>query len=288
MNGDPKGPAMTQPVTAPASASSLEDQLRARLREDRVDLPVLPASAQDVLRMTADPGTNARQLAAKIAGDPALSAHVLRVANSALYAGGFTLTSIRQAVGRLGLELIGQIATTVAVQSSALDNQRYQEVLLAQWRHALHRGLCAREIARQRRDCIEHAFLGGLLCDLGQACIFRELDRMPDTELEVDAACRLAKQLGDCAGAALARKWELAPELAKLMSTSLAEQSNDTVQLTVALADAMAAQLDQDAQDFMDQLRAHSAAKALALPSSSFEELAKARQRIVDSAHAMS
>lgn len=287
-------PPMTQTASATSSfssgASSFQDELRARLRDDQVDLPVLPAAAQEVLRMTSDPNTNGKALSAKISGDPALSAHVLRVANSALYAGGFTLTSIRQAVGRLGLELIGQIAASVAIQSSAMDNQRFQEELQTLWCHSLRRGLCARELARIRRDSIDQAFLGGLLRDLGQACVYRELDRLGQNagELSFEECKALALALSHCAGAALAQKWELAPEIAAPMSTPFSLEAAEPSLLVIELADSFAQQLCGDEEACLSVLRAHPVSKRLDLPDESFAQLAKARERIEQSAQAMS
>lgn len=281
---------MTQTALVSSTDSSLIDQLRARLRDDQVELPVLPASAQEVLRMTADPNTNGKALATKISGDPAMSAHVLRIANSALYAGSFTLTSIRQAVGRLGMELIGQIAATVAVQSSALDNRRYQEELARLWQLSLRRGLCARELARLRRDSIEHAFLGGLLRDLGQACVYRELDRMgkKGLNIELDEAGGIAMDLGYSAGAALARKWELADELAASMSAPCSIPDADATSLTIELAHEMATSLQAEQETFVRAITEHPAASRLALGPEAAITLWQARERIEQSASAMS
>lgn len=285
---------MTQTASAspfPSSAaSSFQAQLRERFRDDQVDLPVLPAAAQEVLRMSSDPNTNGKALSAKISGDPALSAHVLRVANSALYAGGFTLTSIRQAVGRLGLELIGQIAASVAIQSSAMGNQRFQEELQGLWHHSLRRGLCARELARVRRDSIDQAFLGGLLRDLGQACVYRELDRLGQNEgdLSFEECKSIAQALSRCAGAALARKWELAPEIAAPMSTPFSLEAADTALLIVELADTFAQHLCSDEEEFLSVIRAHPISERLSLQEAGFEQLTKARERIEQSAAAMS
>lgn len=281
---------MMQTATATIPDPSFQVELRARLRNDEVDLPVLPAAAQDVLRMTGDPNTNGRQLAAKISGDPALSAHVLRVANSALYAGGFTLTSIRQAVGRLGMELLGQIAATVAIQSTALDNKRFQTELEKLWRHSLRRGLCAREIARLRRDNIEQAFLGGLLRDLGHACVYRELDRLSKDGhvFDIEHARVLAFELNFCAGAALSRTWELDPKICSCMLSPYHCDSTDNTQHTVELADQLACELETPVSELMEKLGSNPACRPLELSDAGLAQLLAARARIQESASAMS
>lgn len=283
-------PAMTQTASLTPSLSQLEDELRTRLHDGDIDLPVLPTAAQEVLRMTAQADMNGKDLATKITGDPALSAHVLRVANSALYRGSVTIASIRQAVGRLGLDLIAQIAASVAIKSTAFGNRRYEEQLNALWRHSLRRGLCAREIARVQRASIEHAFLGGLLRDLGQACVLRELDRMGEESagLTLNEASELAQRLSCSAGAALAQKWELQPELAAPMTTAYAVQSADPIRLAVELGDLFARALGTAPEAILDQLQGDPAVERLALDAADLEQVVAAHERIAQNAEAMS
>lgn len=283
-------PAMTQTASLILSLAQLEEELRTRLHEGNIDLPVLPTAAQEVLRMTAQADINGKDLASKVTGDPALSAHVLRVANSALYRGNMTITSIRQAVGRLGLDLIAQIAASVAIKSTAFGNRRYEEQLNAIWQHSLRRGLCAREIARVQRDSIEHAFLGGLLRDLGQACVLRELDHMGEQSagLSLQEASELAQRLSCSAGAALAQKWELQAELAAPMATAYAVQSADRTQLSVELGDTYARALSQSSEAILDQLQSDPAVERLGLDASTLEQVVAAKERVVQNAEAMS
>src|SRR5262245_292287 len=80
----------------------LHDLLERHLDED-IELPVLPDATARVVALCADEKTNARAIENALTRDPALTAHVLRIANSAAYAPREPIVTLQQAVTRLGL-----------------------------------------------------------------------------------------------------------------------------------------------------------------------------------------
>ncbi len=84
-----------------------------RLRENRLEVPVLPRAALEISRLLADPNSDAGKFAQVLTADPALSVDVLRVANSAYYGFASTVTNIRDAVVRIGFsQLRGLVIVT--------------------------------------------------------------------------------------------------------------------------------------------------------------------------------
>jgi len=84
-----------------------------KVREKRLDVPVLPQAAMQISKLLADPNSDARGFAKVLEADPALSVDVLRIANSAYYGFSQQTTSVKDAVIRIGLtQLRGLIVVT--------------------------------------------------------------------------------------------------------------------------------------------------------------------------------
>ncbi|MCA9642769.1 MAG: HDOD domain-containing protein, partial [Myxococcales bacterium] len=98
--------AATDKAAPSLSADSIEAQmgreLERELLEGRLELPVLPLAAQEVVRAAGDPRVDAEQLAELIEEDPSLSAHLLRLANSSWFRARSEIGSLGQAVVRMG------------------------------------------------------------------------------------------------------------------------------------------------------------------------------------------
>jgi len=151
-----------------AVPADLRSELERRIAGDELDLPLLPTVATQVLELAGDESVDAKSLADLVESDPSLAGNVLRVANSAVYAPVEPIVSLHQAVSRLGLRTVGDIAVSVAVQGRVFRAPGHEDVLAALWRHAAAAGAWAREIARVRRRTVEGAFLTGLLHDIGR------------------------------------------------------------------------------------------------------------------------
>ena len=71
------------------------------LRSER--LYSLPAVAMEVIQLTAEARPDARALKQCIERDPALTARILRVVNSSLFAASRQITNLNQALSLLGM-----------------------------------------------------------------------------------------------------------------------------------------------------------------------------------------
>jgi len=133
------------------------------------DLPPLPQVATQVLRLAADPDSTTQELQRVIATDQALSAQILKIANSAMFGMVREVKTLTQAIMTLGFSTIKSIA--IASSARNLYNRGgtgLQERLL--WEHALITALSARAYARIfRNPRMEEAFLSGLMHDIGKS-----------------------------------------------------------------------------------------------------------------------
>ena len=160
-----------------AATPSSEDPLRAavahRLATGQLNLPMLPRVASQVVALVGSPTTDANRLSELIHRDPALAGQVLRIANSPAYMPRMPIVSLQQAVSRLGLNVVSEIAFAASLQSGVFRVPGYESVLNQLWRHALASGAFAKEIARVRRLNVESAFLCGLLHSVGKPALLQ-------------------------------------------------------------------------------------------------------------------
>jgi HD-like signal output (HDOD) protein len=199
--------------TAPAEACLVLEALTHQIKGGTVELPLLPKVAQDVLAMTQQPDADSRRLSELLHQDQALASQVLRMANSPLYAPKVHIVSLSQAVNRLGVRAISEMAISAAIAGGIFAMPGHAETLDAVWRHSLATGAFAKELARRRRANVECAFLCGLMHSIGRPILIRTLVRV-QADLNVSLAADVFAEIVDnrhkLFGALVAERWKLA------------------------------------------------------------------------------
>jgi putative nucleotidyltransferase with HDIG domain len=156
-----------------ALQAQVSSEVRARVEAGSWRVPLLPQVASQVIALAAVPEVDAGKLSALIHRDPSLAGQVLRTANSAAYAPRMPIVSLQQAVARLGLSVISEIAFSASLQSGTFRVPGHERDLQALWRHSLGAGAWAKEVARLRRTNVESAFLCGLLHGVGKPALLQ-------------------------------------------------------------------------------------------------------------------
>lgn len=151
----------------------LRGALTERLRSAQLELPLPPRVATEVIALSRDDDADVGRLAQLLHQDPALAGHVLRIANSPAYLPRSPIVSLQQAVTRLGLRLLSEIALVASVQCGVFRVPGHEDELKRIWRHALASGAFGREIARSLRSNVESAFLCGLLHTIGKPLVLQ-------------------------------------------------------------------------------------------------------------------
>ncbi len=142
--------------------------------EDAVDgLPPMPHLASKMLQILSDPDSTVEDLAGVIEQDPAIMATLIKVSNSALYRTGEEISTLNNAVTRLGFKTIRSLVLTATTHSLFPKNNAKLEVMSqALWQHAKECGLASRRIAAfVGYHDPEEAFVAGLLHDIGKLAI---------------------------------------------------------------------------------------------------------------------
>jgi two-component system, cell cycle response regulator len=141
-------------------------------------LPSPTGVAMQILKMAQSDDVGVAEVSRLVQGDPALAGRILKLVNSALYAGSRQITAISDAVARLGLKTVWQVALGFSVISNYRRGRCRKFNYDAYWSHSLASAVVAQKMARSSKTAHpEEAFTCGLLCQTGRlalACIFPE------------------------------------------------------------------------------------------------------------------
>jgi putative nucleotidyltransferase with HDIG domain len=228
-----------------AMVDSLRGRLLERIKADALELPLLPQVAMEVLALASSENSDSRHLAELLRRDQAMTMHVLRIVNSPLYRSRSPIDSLPQAMSRLGLAKIRQIALVIACKQRVFRAKGFEPEVYKSFRHSLATGLYAQEIARARHSDEEEAFLAGLLHDVGRPVLLQAVADLHVEKRLIDTPAVLAviAELHTRVGGMLARKWGLPSRVAEAIAyhhdPSAANPSNPLPML-VNLADELA------------------------------------------------
>ncbi len=201
-------------MTIGTGSADLCAHLGKQIAEKRLELPILPTVAMEVMTACQKEETDAAKLSAILHRDQALAANVLRVANSAAYVGQVPCGSLQQAVSRLGMQLIAEIAVAVAVKGRVFASKDCADLFGHLWRHSVTTGFYTKEIARMRRRNVDTAFLGGLLHDVGKAVLLTSVERyVKDGKVSMAEIAEALQQHHAAVGGLLARTWRMPDQI---------------------------------------------------------------------------
>ncbi len=192
------------------------------------DLVSLPEVAVRVNRMVDSPNYAVADVGKVIAQDPALTARLLKVANSPFYGLSTKIDTVSRAVSVLGSRQIRDLvfATSVTKVFDGLQND-----LISMddfWTHSICCGLAAKILAEKIGNGVgESIFIGGLLHDIGRLIMFKHLPELarkallasiegPDESLSVAERAFMTFDHAEL-GAALVRHWNMPASLQEIV-----------------------------------------------------------------------
>jgi diguanylate cyclase (GGDEF)-like protein len=152
---------------------SLHSQERIRkLITDQLNLPSPPAIAVRILNTVQREDASMKDLAGIISADPALTAKLLRVANSNFYSLPNRVTSIERALAVLGINVIKNIALSFAIagdlRGQAIGGFDFNYF----WRRSVTSAVAAELLTALFKQKDEDIFVTALLHDIGVLVIY--------------------------------------------------------------------------------------------------------------------
>ncbi len=149
------------------------------LRSKDVKLPAFNATAHRIQKEFAKEEPDSRLIEKLIVSDQSLTGEVLRVSNSSFYRGLTQITTVRDAIIRLGIKEVSNIATLVTLQHNFRSkNPTAQKIMGKLWRHSVGCAIGANWLAKQAglQAVVHEAFIAGLLHDVGKLFILKVID----------------------------------------------------------------------------------------------------------------
>lgn len=179
------------------------------------EVPTLPTVVMQALAAMQDPNSNAMSVQKVIARDPAISAKILRVANSAYFGFARRVSTIADAVRILGFSN----AQGMVIGIGAFDAFRTERLnLSAFWRHSIATASAARMLAPRVHCRPDEALTAGILHDIGKLIFAMQADaeyqRVLDLEREagtssLEAERALLEFTHPEVGETVAERWNL-------------------------------------------------------------------------------
>jgi HD-like signal output (HDOD) protein/DNA-binding NarL/FixJ family response regulator len=155
--------ALLSPKTSPVAKTKIMTQYVSGLM-------AFPFTVSKIIQLSNSESTGATDLAKVIESDPVISANILKICNSVLFAASNRrIGSIKDAVIRIGFNETRRIAMSMSVMKlfdSGKGNYGFDRVNF--WLHCLATAIVAEHIAKKMGDVnSDEAFLVGLLHDFG-------------------------------------------------------------------------------------------------------------------------
>ncbi len=185
------------------------------LDSGKLVLPTLPEVALQVREVVDDPEATAKQLADIITTDAALSARLLKVANSPLYRGRVAIDSVQMAVSRLGLSMVRNLVTSLVMeQMFQATNSRLDKRLRSLWEQSTRVAAASQVIAAKLNGIrTDEAMLAGLIHAIGVLPILMKADEDGDLIRDNKKLDQLIDNLYPRLGSAILKKWEFPDNL---------------------------------------------------------------------------
>ncbi|MCK9223505.1 MAG: HDOD domain-containing protein [Candidatus Muirbacterium halophilum] len=133
------------------------------------DIPTLPIVAAKLLKTVNNPNFSVKELAETVNMDQAITTKLLRVANSAFYAGNSETTSIDNAIMRLGVNQVRSIIIGVSVIKSFDSFSQFEFSIENFWKHSLAVAFLNKIVAEILQvDVSEDIWVSGIMHDIGK------------------------------------------------------------------------------------------------------------------------
>ena len=201
-------------ATTDGTLHELRVLLEEEIRAGRLTLPVMPDVALRAREAAASTTSSARDLAQILEADPALAARILKMANSAMYAGLSEIRDLSHAIVRLGAAMV--VAVVVGAAGKEVFRTKdpaFRTLLRESWEASVHAAAVARLLADRAGMPREEGMLAGLLHASGDPILVQLIeDLVHQGRIErpsVETTREILRLLAPRAAVRLLSKWGL-------------------------------------------------------------------------------
>ncbi|MDR1837652.1 MAG: HDOD domain-containing protein [Treponema sp.] len=163
----------TAGISIPLDQTIVENMsvLSNEIAENIDSLPQFPENVMVVQRLIEDPSSDMPAIARQISTDPALTADLLKVVNSAQYMLSRKVDSISEAVKMVGIKGVKNLLYSYGTQKVLGDDTIDKKNL---WEHSYRTAFYAYSLAKNFKNdnnLLDDAYAGGILHDIGKIII---------------------------------------------------------------------------------------------------------------------
>lgn len=171
---------LTHPELTRAEAEAL-DELRTYFLKEHCELPSLPDLALKIGKAIDNPNNANEDIARLIQLDPALTARIISVVNSAAFGGLNKIKSIHQATARLGRSKVRSLVYSCLLKSIfKINSSALKKHMEALWQHSAYVAALSFVLGRETPGIDpEQALLAGLIHDIGAVAVIGGVNRFP-------------------------------------------------------------------------------------------------------------
>src|SRR5579862_3431896 len=186
--------------------------LAAELSAGKVDLPSFPEIAVRVRRVLSDPKSSLDHVVRAVGSEPALSARLLRIANSAsLNRSGRAVTDLRTAINRIGYNMVRSASMSFAMaqirRSSRLKG--LEQYLNDMWEHSTLVAAFAYVLARtSTRINPDEAMLTGMMHGIGKMYVLTRAIEHPQLFADRATLDDIVRDWHASIGKAILENWD--------------------------------------------------------------------------------
>ena len=149
------------------------------LKSSNVRLPVFSTTALRIQQELTKEDSDIRSIEKMIVRDQSLTAKVLSVANSSFYKGLTQVSTVHNAIVRMGVNEVVNIVMLVTHQNNFRSKDPFlHDIMRKLWRHALGSAIAAHWLANTcgLRSLTHESFFAGLLHDVGKLFILSVIE----------------------------------------------------------------------------------------------------------------
>lgn len=149
------------------------------------DLPAMPSVIMNSLKLLNDPTVTVKKIQEQIYTDQALTAYILKIANSALYGVRQEVTTVSYAINLMGYNTTRSILMAF-LSKGIFKSQGSKLVQNLLWKHSLTTAIFGKLIAEKvKKINSEEAFISSLLHDIGKGVMFINMTKEFERSVEL-------------------------------------------------------------------------------------------------------
>jgi len=193
------------------------------LENDRLPMPTLPEVALKVRDTVDDENASIHDVAKIVETDAALSARIIQVANSALYRGLSSADSVHNAVMRMGLNTVRNLATSLVMkQLFQATHPVIDHYLRIAWKQSTDVAAFSAMIAKSYTNLeADSALLAGLTHSIGLSPILVKAESDPDLLNDAERLEEILLELYPVVGSEILKRWDFNEHLVQVPAEHL-------------------------------------------------------------------